>query len=146
MGSHIDGVEGAAANREAAEATRHFGALAFLENPEEALLWYRQTVEFGPANAEGWIQLGHIYRTGQLDQAEDAYRKAVTLGKANGDKETIARGTRTLGLIYETRGEHARAEAMFKKSLALFKEIGAAPRVKEVQTSLDTLNKSSRER
>ncbi|MGH9892028.1 MAG: tetratricopeptide repeat protein [bacterium] len=117
--------EGAAANRDAAEAARHLGALAFLENTEEALRWYRRAVELDPANADGWNRLGHLYiRTGQLDQAEAAYRKVLTLGEANTDMETIAMGTGNLGVIYETRGEIDRAEEMHKKALAINEKLG----------------------
>jgi TPR repeat protein len=56
-------------NRDAAEAARHLGALAFLDNTEEALRWYRRAVELDPANADEWNWLGLLYyRTGQLDQ------------------------------------------------------------------------------
>jgi protein O-GlcNAc transferase len=115
-----EGAAGAAANREAAEAARHLGALAFLDNTEEALRWYRRAVELDPANTDGWNQLGHVYRrTGQLDQAEAAYRKVITLGEANGDMKAIAMGTGDLGLIYRTRGEFDRAEEMHRKALAI---------------------------
>jgi tetratricopeptide (TPR) repeat protein len=117
--------EGAAANREAAEAARHLGALAFLDNTEEALRWYRRAIELDPANADGWNQLGHVYlRTGQLDQAEEAYRKVVTLGEANGDMAVIAMGTGNLGLLYRTRGDLDRAEEMYKKALAINEQLG----------------------
>ena len=113
-------VEGAAANREAAEAARHLGTLAFLDDTEEALRWYRRAVELDPANADGWNQLGHLHRrTGQLDQAEAAYRKVITLGETNGDLEAIAAGYGNLGLLYRTRGELDRAEEVLKKSLAI---------------------------
>ncbi|MCA1607249.1 MAG: hypothetical protein LC775_17690 [Acidobacteria bacterium] len=49
-------------------------------------------------------------------------------------------------MLYQTRGELDRAEDMLKKSLAIFKAIGAKPRAKQVQTWLDTLNKSRRDR
>ena len=117
--------EGAAADREAAEAARHLGALAFLDNTEEALHWYRRAVELDPANADGWNRLGHLYyRTGQLDQAEAAFQKVVTLGEANDDLGAIAAGTGNLGLIYETRGEIDRAEEMYKKALAIEEKLG----------------------
>ncbi|MGH8569106.1 MAG: tetratricopeptide repeat protein, partial [Gammaproteobacteria bacterium] len=116
--------EGAAAKPEAAEAARHLGALAFLDNTEEALRWYRRAVELDPGNADGWNRLGHLYqRTGQLDQAEAASRKAVTLGKANGGREAIAAGTGNLGPIYRTR-DLDRAEEMLKKSLAIEEKLG----------------------
>ena len=118
-------VEGAAANREAAEAARHLGALAFLDDTEEALRWYRRAVDLDPANADGWNQLGHLYhRTGPLDQAEAAFRKVVTLGEANGDMEAIAAGTGNLRLIYRTRRELDRAEEVYKKALAIEEKLG----------------------
>jgi protein O-GlcNAc transferase len=118
-------VEGAAANREAAEAARHLGALAFLDDTEEALRWYRRAVDLDPANADGWNQLGHLYhRTGPLDQAEAAFRKVVTLGEANGDMEAIATGTGNLRLIYRTRRELDRAEEVHKKELAIEEKLG----------------------
>ena len=118
-------VEGAAANREAAEAARHLGALAFLDDTEEALRWYRRAVDLDPANADGWNQLGHLYhRTGPLDQAEAAFQKVVTLGEANGDMEAVAAGTSNLRLIYRTRRELDRAEEVYKKELAIEEKLG----------------------
>lgn len=140
-------IEGAAANRGAAEAARHLGALAFLDNTEEALRWYRRAVELDLANADGWNLLAQLYyRTGQIDQAQGALRKVVAFGEANRDPEAIAMGTGNLGNAYQTRGELDRAEEMYKKSLALFKTLGAAPQAKQVQAWLDSLNESRAER
>ena len=99
--------------------------MAFLDDTEEALRWYRRAVDLDPANADGWNQLGHLYhRTGPLDQAEAAFRKVVTLGGANGDMEAIAAGTDNLRLIYRTRGELDRAEEVYKKELAIEEKLG----------------------
>ena len=132
-----EGAAGAAANREAATAALHLGALAFLDNTEEALRWIRRAVELDPANAHGWNGLGLLYlRTGQLDQAEAALREAVTLGEANGDKKSLAIEKKlghqegmalaygSLGFLYQKRGDLDRAEEMFKKSLAIEKKLG----------------------
>jgi tetratricopeptide (TPR) repeat protein len=118
-------VEGAAANQETAEAARHLGALAFLDDTEGALRWYRRAVDLDPANADGWNQLGHLYHgTGPLDQAEAAFRKVITLGEANGDTAAIAAGTGNLRLIYRTRRELDRAEEVYKKELATEEKLG----------------------
>ena len=99
--------------------------MAFLDDTEEALRWYRRAVDLDPANADGWNQLGHLYhRTGPLDQAEAAFRKVVTLGEANGDMEAIAAGTGNLRLIYRTRRELDRAEEVYKKALAIEEKLG----------------------
>ena len=51
---------GAAANREAAAAYRHLGAMAFLINTQEALSAYTRAVELDPDEPDGWNQLGHL--------------------------------------------------------------------------------------
>jgi protein O-GlcNAc transferase len=118
--------EGAAANRQAAEAARHLGTLTFLGNTGEALRWYRRAVELDPANADGWNQLGHLYhRTGQLDQAEAAYGKVIIIGEANGDTGAIAAGTGNLGVVYEAHGDLGKAEEMYQKALALHGALGS---------------------
>jgi tetratricopeptide (TPR) repeat protein len=40
-------------NQEAAEAYRHLGALAYMNNPKEALTAYQKAVELDPDNADG---------------------------------------------------------------------------------------------
>ena len=42
-----------------------------------------------------------------------------------------------LGLVYRTRGELVKAIEVWQKSLTLFTEIGAAPRIALVQAWLD---------
>jgi hypothetical protein len=44
-----------------------------------------------------------------------------------------------LGLLYCTRGELDQAEAIFKKSLALFEEIGMKDKVERVRGMLASL-------
>ncbi len=51
-----------------------------------------------------------------------------------------------LGNIYRTRGDLDRAEEMYKKALALFRAVGAAPEIKQTETVLDSLNESRAER
>lgn len=52
--------EGQKANKEAAEAARSLGALAYMNNPKEALLAYQKAVQLDPDNADGWNQLGPV--------------------------------------------------------------------------------------
>ena len=44
-----------------------------------------------------------------------------------------------LGVLYKTRGELDRAEEMYRKSLDLFREIGATPRIEQVEQWLADL-------
>ena len=102
--------EGAAANQQAAEAARHLGALAFLHNTEKALHAYRQAVNLDPENTEGWTQLGHLLlRTGQLDDAADAYSKTLTLGEKASNRSLIASAYGNLGIVYKIRGDFTQA-------------------------------------
>jgi len=113
----IKEAEGRTANKEVAAAARHLGALAFMNNPKEALTAYQKAVELDPDNAEGWNQLGTLLRrTGQLAQAEAAYRKVLALGET---KEWQAKAIGNLGIVYFTRGDLVQAEEMHKKALSL---------------------------
>ncbi|MEO5353379.1 MAG: tetratricopeptide repeat protein [Magnetococcus sp. XQGC-1] len=112
--------QGKASLKEAAEAARHEGALAFLSDTQTALTAYRQAVEYDPDNVAGWNQLGHLlYRTGALAQAEESYRRVLNLGETKQDKEAIAIAYGNLGILYQTRGELDRAEEMYKMSLLI---------------------------
>ena len=54
--------EGKTGNKEAAEALRHLGALAFLHDTQKALDAYRRATDLDPENWEGWNQFGHLLR------------------------------------------------------------------------------------
>ena len=71
------------------------------------------------------------------------FKKALAIDEKLGRQEGMANHYGNLGAIYQTRGELDRAEEMYEKSLALFKAVGAAPKVKQVQAWLDSLNSSS---
>jgi tetratricopeptide (TPR) repeat protein len=117
--------EGKLANKEAAAAARHLGALAYLHDTNGALAAYRKATELDPDNADGWNQLGHLLdRTGELAQAETAYRKVLSLGEAHQDKEEQAIALGNLGLVHRTRGDLDKAEEMFSKALALDEALG----------------------
>ncbi len=117
--------EGAEAFKEAAAATRHIGALAFLHDTDKALAAYREAVDLDPDNAVGWNQLGHLLRrTGDLDDAEQAYRRVLALGNTVDDQELVAVATGNLGNLYSTRGDLDEAEEMYEKSLALYEALG----------------------
>jgi tetratricopeptide (TPR) repeat protein len=117
--------EGLAANREAAEAARNLGALAFLRDTQAALVAYREAVTLDPENADGWNQLGRIfYRVGDLQYAEAAFRKGLVLAQVRSDRTLTARAYNNLGHVYQIRGQLDQAEAMYQQSLALAKELG----------------------
>ncbi len=117
--------EGKQANREAAEAARHLGALAFMNNPKEALIAYQKAVELDPDNADSWNMLGILLiRTGEPAQAEAAYRRVQALGEAHQDREAQAAALGNIGVVYKRRGELYKAEEMYRKGLELDQVLG----------------------
>jgi protein O-GlcNAc transferase len=117
--------EGETANREAAEAARRLGALAFLHDTDEALDAYREAVLLEPENHVGWNQLGHLlHRTGDIDEAIRAYTQVGNIGRINDDQELIAISYGNLGNLYDTRGDLDQAETMYRKSLAIEEALG----------------------
>jgi tetratricopeptide (TPR) repeat protein len=117
--------EGQKANKEAAAAARHLGALAFKDDTKGALAAYQKAVVLDPDNAEGWIWLGILLEhTGELAQAEEAYRKVLALAEAHQNQEEQAWAVGNLGLVYKIRGELDKAEEMHRKALALDEALG----------------------
>lgn len=117
--------EGVAAHKEAAAAARHIGALAYLHDTDKALAVYREAVDLDPDNADAWNQLGRLlYRTGDLDNAEQAYGRVLALGNTLDDKELLAVAFGNLGILYTTRGDLDRAEEMYEKSLEIEESLG----------------------
>ena len=138
---------GAGALKEAAAAAaRHIGALAYLHDTDKAMAAYREAVDLDPENADGWNRLGNLlFRTGDLNGAERAYGRFLSLGNlVDDDDEIIAIATSNLGNLYQTRGDLDRAEAMYRKSLALFREVGAAPKIERFESLLAELRNERR--
>ncbi len=58
--------------QQTAKAYRHLGALAFLDNTQQAIQAYRRANELDPNNPSGWNQLGHLLkRVGELNKSYD---------------------------------------------------------------------------
>ena len=69
--------EGAAALQEAAEAARHLGALAYLDDTRKAIEAYATATRLDPDHTWSWISLGLLHqRAGSLSQAEQALEQA----------------------------------------------------------------------
>jgi len=69
--------------------------------------------------------LGLIYRKrGDLDKAEQMFRKGLQIDEKIGRLEGIASDYGNLGLIYSTRGDLDKAEQMHLKSLEIEKKLG----------------------
>jgi tetratricopeptide (TPR) repeat protein len=110
--------------KEAAAAYRHLGALAYLNDPQKALDAYRRATKLDPDNAAGWNRLGQLfYRTGEPSKAETAFRRVLSLCRAQNDRFLLAMAFKDLGVIYKTRGDLDQAEAIHCKSLEIDKAL-----------------------
>ena len=117
--------EGQAALKEAAEAARHIGAIAFFHDTQKALAAYVEATELDPDDAEAWNQLGHLqHRLGNLAAAETAYQTVLRLGNNMEDQALLAVAYGNLGIVFQTRGDLDDAEEMYRKSLAIEKALG----------------------
>src|SRR5215218_8785262 len=117
--------EGPAANKQAAEAARHLGALALLHDTGRALEAYRQATTLDPDNWENWNMLGQLLlRTGELSVAEAAFRKVESLATSAKNQDWQARAYANLGLVYQARKDLDQAEAMHQKALEIHEALG----------------------
>ncbi|MEX0829560.1 MAG: tetratricopeptide repeat protein [Nitrospirales bacterium] len=134
--------EGAAANKEAAEAARHLGALAFLHNTQNALEAYQEAVRLDNQNAEGWNQLGHLLiRVGKLSDCEKAYQQVLQIAKNLNDLSWEAASYVNLGNVYLTRSALDGAEKMYQKGLELFEALGKKEGLADTYTNLGVVYK-----
>ena len=128
------------AGKAAAENYRHLGAIAFLNNTQEALDAYRRATELDPENADGWNRLGHLLRrVGEIDEAMEAYKQVLEIGEKTSNQELIAIASGNLGLLYYTRGDLDDAEKMYKKSLKINEELGKKEGMAAVYGNLGAL-------
>lgn len=111
--------------KQGAEALRNLGALAFLDNTEEALQAYRRATQLDPDNANGWNQLGHLLkRVGDLIEAIAAYNTVLALGEKHVDQEEIAAAYGNLGIVYYIHGDLDKAIELYQKALKLAEDLG----------------------
>ena len=118
-------VEGLTANKEAAAAARHLGALYYIHDTQKAVSAYEEAVALDPDNPDGWNPLGLLrHRLGYLEAAVEAFERAQRLGNLVKDKGVIAVALGNLGVIYRTLGDLEKAEQYHLKSLKLEEELG----------------------
>jgi tetratricopeptide (TPR) repeat protein len=107
--------EGATANREAAEAARHLGALAYLHDTDKALAAYRRAAELEPADAWTWIFISRLEaQAGRLAKAEEAARRAGEAALAAGSERDAAVADHELGDVRVAQGDLTGAKRAFQ--------------------------------
>ena len=102
--------EGATALKEAAEAARHLGALAYLNDTRKAIEAYATATKDDPGDTWSWIFLGRLRaQAGDLAAAEQAFLRAQEAAKAAGDERDIGVAHHELGMVRQTQGDLAGA-------------------------------------
>lgn len=64
------------------------------------------------------------YKRGELDQAEQLYRKSLAINERLGRQEGIASAYGNLGVIYQDREDLDKAEQMYRKALEIDEQLG----------------------
>ena len=64
---------------------------------------------------------------GRLDEAEDWYRKALTINEELGDRPGMASTYHQLGITAQDRGRLDEAEDWYRKALTIIEELGDRP-------------------
>jgi protein O-GlcNAc transferase len=110
--------------REGAQIFLNLGALADPDNPSQALSSYRRGTELDPDNFIGWDKFGHLLeRTGDLDDAFNAYTKLKILGEAHQNQDELSQAYSNLGSIYKIRGELESASDHYLRALSIDKSL-----------------------
>jgi len=128
--------------KQGAEAYRNLGALAYLDNTQEALQAYRRATQLDPGNADGWNMSGLLLaRVGDLTEAMAAYNTVLALGEQHGDKEEIAWSFCNFGNVYQMRGDLDKAIEFYQKALKLNEALGSKEGMANNYANLGNVNK-----
>ncbi|AWZ02587.1 photosystem I assembly protein Ycf3 [Rhodobiaceae bacterium] len=114
--------QGIASNKEAAKAYVNLGAIASLNNTDEALAAYTKATELDNSNVRAWNELGGVQLSKNiLDAAKDSYTRVQSLSK---NKLWAATALCNLGLIAIKEGDQTTAEDLLNLSLNLHEQMG----------------------
>jgi Flp pilus assembly protein TadD len=116
--------EGMNSVKEAAESFRQLGALAFLNNNEEAIKYYREATKLDPENFEGYNQLANVLlRKGESEEAEAVLLKLLDLAKKENNVKMQAMIANNMGILYSRNKNAEGAKEMFLRAEGLNKSI-----------------------
>jgi tetratricopeptide (TPR) repeat protein len=126
-GQKQEAAEGAAANREAAEAARHLGALAYLHDTAKSLAAYREAARLDPDDVWTWIFIGRLeVRAGRLGTAERAFDEARARAEAAGAERDVMAADIELGDVARAKGNLAVARGRYEDGMRVAETLAAA--------------------
>ena len=103
---------------------RQLGALSLLDNAQDALAAYGRAAELAPGDAEAQMLAGVLnLRSGNLAAAENAFRRQIEIGGANGASFLRYRGHTMLGDVHAAREDHDAALAAYAEAQAEVKAL-----------------------
>lgn len=112
--------EGRAALARAAEAARHKGTLAMLDDTLEALAAFRCAADLDPSDAWTWIHISRLEaQGGKLVAAEDAARRARQTAEAQGEERDVKVAMDELGDVLVGRGDLMEAQKSYRDAFAI---------------------------
>jgi tetratricopeptide (TPR) repeat protein len=115
---------GVEANKKAAEAARHRGALAYFSDPLNSLQAYRSAVRLDPENLESLAALADLLNVnGQPKEAEETYLLLKKLATERENDNFLSYAYNGLGIIHKNRGELNEAKILLNKALELDKKL-----------------------
>jgi tetratricopeptide (TPR) repeat protein len=118
--------ERATASQAAAEAARHLGAIAYVNDTAKAIEAYRKATELDPGDTWSWIYLGRLYqRTGDLAAAEQAFDQAQPAAERAGEERDVLAADIDLGEVRVAAGDLAGAVAAYELALATAQRLAA---------------------
>ncbi|MGW2283861.1 tetratricopeptide repeat protein [Streptomyces phaeochromogenes] len=93
------------------------------------------TLQLQPATSKQRSRLASIYHQlgviaqmrGRLDEAEDWYRKSLTINEDLGNRHDLANSYHQLGRVAQMRGRLVEAEDWYRKSLTIEEDLGNRP-------------------
>ena len=112
------------AQKEQAEAARNLAASAVTNNVTEGLSWYRRAVALDPDEIGGQLGLGDAaIAGGTLQEADDAFHRAIELARQTSNEPALAVGLKWLGNVLVAQGDLAGALKSYRDSLAIIERL-----------------------
>ncbi len=113
------------ASADAAEAARHLGAIAFVNDTAKAIEAYRTATD-DPGDTWSWVYLGRLHlRAGDLAAAEHAFEQALAAAERAGNERDIGVAHSELGTAQQARGNLDGALKAFQDGLDIAVKLAA---------------------
>ncbi len=105
---------------------RAAAAIAYLNEPKDAIDAYERSLSLEPNHAEARTWLGMLYlRTGDLERAKMQFDEVIARAGQGGDRAMAATATAGLADTYLVRGDLDSAERLHRQALAALTEAGS---------------------